>query len=176
MSKCAWGKPRLFTKDIDTTNSNWSELSTPVEDTTELTTTKGDKLEAKIEGGQAEDVKYKASSYALAYQLRKLKERNAPFAATDGVVANHYAVILMPEDPTCYGFYIADTAVTVDDTYTAGEGAIWAVQHDAVAPATGNTVLWGTVTVDSGKITFTEKGNSTAIVSQETIGTAASST
>lgn len=51
MAVIGWGKPRIFVKDLDTVSPSWEELPTPVEDSTQLTTTKGDKKEAKIEGG-----------------------------------------------------------------------------------------------------------------------------
>ena len=68
MSKIGWGKPRIFIKRIDGSDSTWKEVPTPVQDSTSLETTKGDKLEAKLEGGMNEDVLYMASAYALSYQ------------------------------------------------------------------------------------------------------------
>jgi len=167
MAKISWGKCRLFTKNADVTGSNAYELATPIEDSTELTPTKGDKLEAKIEGGENEDVKYKRSTYVLAYNIRKAKGRKAPFPAVDGLVDAHYGIMLQPEDDTCEGFLIESSTVGVDDTYTTAEGAVWAVQHDAVKAETGDTVKWGTVkvtTTGSGtsatkSVTFTEKSS-----------------
>lgn len=52
MAVIGWGKPRVFIKDLDASAPKWEELPTPVEDSTQLTTTKGDKQEAKIEGGR----------------------------------------------------------------------------------------------------------------------------
>lgn len=157
MSKLSWGRPRIFTKDLDTENATWKEINTPVEDSTELQTTKGDKMEAPIEGGQNEDVKYKGSTYELVYNIRKYKGRSAPYATKDGVSTHHYSVALMPEDVTNIGFVIERTAVSVDDTFTAADGAIWNVQHDAIAAVTGNTVKWGTLSItEENKLSFTE--------------------
>lgn len=156
MSKLSWGKPRLFVKDLDTANSPWVELATPVQDSTELQPTKGDKMEAPIEGGQNEDVKYKRSTYALVYNIRKAKGRTIPFGTIDGVCEHRFAFMLMPEDETNIGIYLGETTVTIDDTFTAADGAIWAIQHDAIAPASGNTVKWGTVAIAGSTITFTE--------------------
>ena len=50
MAVLAWGKPRIFVKKLGVGGS-WIELPTPVEGSTQLSTTKGDKNEAKIEGG-----------------------------------------------------------------------------------------------------------------------------
>lgn len=160
MSKLSWGKPRIFIKDLDTGGAKWQELNTPAQDTTELQPTKGDKLEAPVEGGQNEDVKYKDSLYAIVYNIRKLKGRAVPIPNTNGVASKHYAFVLMPEDNTNIGFYVEDTTVTVDDTFTPADGAVWAIQHDAIAAASGNTVKWGTVTVEGtgveAKLKFTE--------------------
>ena len=160
MAKIAWGKPRLFTKNADVLGSSWSELPTPVEDSTELTPTKGDKLEAKIEGGENEDVKYKRSTYNLVFNIRKAKDREAPFPSVDGIVSDHFAIMLQPEDPTVEGFYIEASTVSVDETFTASDGAMWQVTMEAVKAQTGNTVKWGIVTaanpLNGSDPTFTE--------------------
>ena len=65
MAVIGWGKPRIFVKDLDASSPKWEELPTPVEDSTQLTTTKGDKQEAKIEGGENEDVKYGKTPMSL---------------------------------------------------------------------------------------------------------------
>lgn len=160
MAKLSWGKPRIFVKDIDATNAQWSEVPTPVEGSTELTPTKGDKMEAPIEGGELEDVKYKRSTYVLSYNVRKAKGRTAPFPSTDGLVDHHYAIMLQPEDPTCEGFYIEGSTVGVDDTYTAADGAMWQIQHDAIKAASGDTVKWGIVTVGTNNQPTFEEGSS----------------
>lgn len=161
MAKISWGKPRLFTKNADKPNAKVYELPTPVEDSTELTPTKGDKLEAKIEGGENEDVKYKRSTYEVTENIRKVKGRKAPYPTTDGLVSDHYGLMLQPEDPTTEGFLIESTTISVDDTFTAADGAIWQISHDAVAAKYGDTVKWGTVEVaDDGKsVTFTERSS-----------------
>lgn len=160
MANLSWGKPRIFVKDIDTPAAKWKELNTPVQDTTELQPSKGDKLEAPIEGGQNEEVKYKDSSYAVVYNIRKKKGRSVPLPNTNGVCGKHYAFALIPEDPTNVGFYIESTTATVDDTFTPADGAIWAMQHDAIAAAAGNTVKWGTFSIEGvgedAKLNFTE--------------------
>lgn len=155
--KLSWGKPRLFAKEEG--GNSWVELATPVEGSTELQTTKGDKLEAKIEGGLSEESRYKDSSYAVVYNIRKLKGRTSPFKSKNGVVSKHHSFLLMPEDSSNLGFYIEDTTVSVDDTFNAADGANWAFRHEALAAKTGNTVKWGTVTITtntSATISFVE--------------------
>lgn len=159
MAKIPWGKPRIFTFNADVTSSNAYELATPVEDSTSLTPTKGDKLEAKIEGGENEDVKYKRSTYQTLFNIRKKKGRKPPYPSRDGVVNDHYGLVLMPEDPSTEGFYIESNTIGIDDTFTAADGAIWAVQADAVAADEGDTVKWGTVTLSDNTLTFTERSS-----------------
>lgn len=160
MSNLSWGKPRIFVKDLDAETPAWKELNTPVQNSTELQPTKGDKLEAPVEGGENEDVKYKDGKFAVVYNIRKKKGRAVPIANKNGVASHHYAFCLMPEDNTNLGFYVENSSVTVDDTFTADDGAIWAIQHDAIAAASGNTVKWGTVAIEgeanAKKLKFTE--------------------
>ena len=145
----SWGKCTLFIKDLGTTGAKWKKLVTPVEDSTNLTPTQGDKLEAKIEGGENEAVKYKKNTYQLVYNIRKAQGRKQPVANIDGTVKNEYAVILLPEDDTTDGFYIERSSVNVQDSFTAADGAIWQMTHDALTPSTEgtNTVKWGKVTL-----------------------------
>ena len=141
----SWGKCTLFI--LKSGETKWKRLVTPVEDSTNLTPTQGDKLEAKIEGGENEAVKYKKNTYQLVYNIRKAQGRKQPIANTDGTVKDEYSVILLPEDATTDGFYIERTNANVQDSFTTAEGAIWQVTHDALAPTKGNTVKWGKVTV-----------------------------
>lgn len=156
MSNLSWGKPRIFVKDLDAESPSWKELNTPVEDSTELQSAKGDKLEAPIEGGENEEVKYKDSKHTVAYNIRKFKGREVPIPNKNGVAPHHFAFCLQPEDPTNIGFLIEKTSVSVDDTFTTADGAIWAIEHEALAAAQGNTVKWGTVDVKDGKLSFKE--------------------
>lgn len=154
----SWGKPKLLIKNLSDDNAKWKLLATPVENSTNLSTTQGDKMEAKIEGGENEAVKYKKNTYQLAYNIRKAQGRNQPAPNKDGVVKAEYAVLLQPEDVDTDGFYIERTAMNIQDNFTTNEGAIWNVTHDALSPSTAdtNTVKWGKVTVESGKVSFVE--------------------
>ena len=144
MAVISWGQPKIWIKKL-ATGATYQLLPTPVEDSTQLETTKGDKVEAKIEGGENEDVRVKRSTYALMLNIRKAKARVAPIASSDGLVTDNYEVILQPEDPDCPGFKIDKTTVSIVDSYTAADGAIWEMQFDALKPDSGATVKWGVV-------------------------------
>ena len=147
-SGIGWGKPRIFVKDLDLSSPKWEELPTPVENSTELTTTKGDKQEAKIEGGENEDVKYGKNTYALALNIRAAKGRKRPISDSDGVVAHNYAIALQPEDPDVQGFCMEKATVSVEDTFTTADGGIWAYVFDALKPeADKKQIQWGKIIV-----------------------------
>lgn len=153
----SWGKPRIFIKSLDEEAAKWIELPTPVENSTQLTPTKGDKKEAKVEGGDNEDVKYTKNNYELALQIRSAKGRKKPMVDDDGVISGHWAVMLQPEDPAAPGFSIDKATASMEDSFTSEDGGLWDYTFDALKPDTGKKVKWGTVTVGSdGTPTFTE--------------------
>lgn len=157
MSKVNWGKPKIMYKDLDVTDGKWKVMPTPVEDSTELTTTQGDAMEAPIEGGELEDKKYKDSTYSLAMNIRKLKDRVAPIETHNGVTDHHYALALQPEDPTCQGFLIDNASVACEDAYTAADGATWNYTFEPLKPDSGDLIKWGVITFGTdGTPTCTE--------------------
>lgn len=131
----SWGKPTI---KFD----NTALAYTPVENSTQLTVTKGDKKEATVEGGGVEAVKYKKSKYQLKFNIRRAAGRTFPLTIVDGVCTGEHSCSLTPEEAGAPGFSMARTIVTVDETYTAEDGAIWEVTVDALVPASGNTVVW----------------------------------
>ena len=147
MSLLGWGKCRVFIKDLDATSATWVELPTPVENSTVLETTKGDKQEAKIEGGENEDVRYSKSTYALNLNIRAAKGRKKPIADSDGVIAHNYAVAVQPEDPEAVGIMIDKAKPSVADTFSTEEGGIWEYTFDALKPDTGDQCKMGVITV-----------------------------
>lgn len=143
-----WGKPRLFKKKLGDENAKWEEIPTPAEGTTQLTTTKGDKVEAKLEGGANEDVRYNANTYALAFQIRLAKGKKVPFEHNDGIITDNYAFALVPEDPEVPSGFIMDKAVvSVEDTFTSADGGAITYTLDALKPEKGNQLKWGVVKV-----------------------------
>lgn len=98
MAQIGWGKNRHGVRDITDTGKGWRELPTAAEDTWELATEKGDKLEAKIEGGEYEDVKYKENTFTITFDIRVKKGRKKPFDDHNGVIDHEYAYFSQPED------------------------------------------------------------------------------
>lgn len=152
MAVIGWGRPTIVISKLDDNRdtTTWEEVPTPAEDTTILTTTKGDKTEAKLEGGANEDVKYGRNTYALAYKIRVAKGKTMPFSALDGVVEGEYAVAVQPEDPSVPGIMIKKSVVSAEDTYSTAEGGAIIYTHDALQPNEGSQVEWGVITITRG--------------------------
>lgn len=164
MSVVSWGKPAIFYKDLDTEDSKWQKLPDAAQDTVTLETTKGDKTEAKLEGGENEDVKYNRNTYALNAGVRAAKGRKKPFEDEDGIITKNYAIALQPEDPTNTGFYIQKAKVSLEDTFTAADGGQWNYAFDALKPENGSQLEWGVVTATQTTggytLTFAKDGES----------------
>lgn len=157
MAVIGWGKPRIFVKDLDTEGASFEELSTPVEDSTSLETTKGDKTEAKVEGGENEDVKYAKNTYALSLTIRAAKGRKKPIADVDGIITHNYEVMLQPEDAEVDGFHIAKSKVSLEDSWSAADGGTWIYTFDALKTEGHKQLEWGKVTgTTASNVSFTE--------------------
>lgn len=132
----SWGKPRLAVAKIESGSttiptSGWKLLPTPAQDSTVLTTEKGEKKEAKIEGGENEAVRYLKSTYALEFKIRAGVGRKKPFADNDGVIEGVYALALQPENPAAPGLYIGEGVLSVLTEFTAEEGLTYTYTLDA---------------------------------------------
>lgn len=160
MAVISWGKPRILIQSLDAgNNAPWIEVPTPVQESTQLTTTKGDKQEAKIEGGENEDVRYNANSYALAFNVRAAKGRKHPVKDNDGIVPGNYALALIPEDPSVPGFVFQKSVLSVEDAYTATDGATWNYTVDAIKKDKDTPqIQWGVInlTESDGNISKVE--------------------
>ena len=178
----SWGKPEIYIAASGTSLGNtyaWELLSTPVEDSTNLTGQQGDKTEATIEGGAAEATKFGDATFELAMNVRMALENNDKHrllptelygkkqvtinsTATDVVDLDKYsgssvAVVLIPADPAAPGFYCPNASVSIMETYTSADGAQWEI---VLAP---NVPSGGGKAVQFGKYTATAKTTTTNI-------------
>lgn len=139
----AWGKCTIKIgklQDNGNEPSSWVDIPTPVENSTKLTPTKGKKMEAKIEGGENEGVKYGANTYTFEFEIRAGKGRKKPFDDVDGVIPGEYAIKLQPEDKTVEGIKIDRSTLSLEDTYDTENGTKWKYTADVLKPMTGNQV------------------------------------
>lgn len=160
MAIIGWGKPRIFYKELGSKTAVWKEFDTPVESSTSLATTKGDKTEAKVEGGANEAVKYAKNTYALTFNIRAAKDRQRPIDDEDGVISTGYAIALQPEAVEAPGFVMEASTASVEDSYSSADGGVWAYTFDALVPEQSGfekkkQVQWGTIKVGGTKDNYT---------------------
>lgn len=135
----SWGKPTIAVSAIaETGGVSVGTIPTPVEDSTELSTEKGDKKEAKVEGGGNEAVKYGRSKYSFKFSIRQAKGRSMPIEGTDGVVKGEYSVSLTPEEKGAPGFTITRAVCSYEDSYTAADGLTRTYTFDSLEPTDGS--------------------------------------
>ena len=141
MSTLSWGKPKIEIAPITAgVIGTYVEVINIKEDSTKLTTAKGAKTEAPIEGGDVIDIRYKKNNYSLEIEIWATKGASKPIEDADGIVASNYAVRLTPEDVTQEGFVIPKASVQVEDMFTSKDGKTWKYTFDALKPATGDKV------------------------------------
>ena len=142
-----WGKPAIKVKKVNG-GVAWEEFATPVENSTSLEATQGDKMEAKIEGGENEAVKYKANTYQLSFQVRQVPERTDPIDEVDGIVQDEYAVQVIPENAAAIGVQIDRASVNVQTSFDSENGLVKTYTFDALKPTSGATVKFQVISDD----------------------------
>lgn len=171
MPNISWGKPGVYFgaqgKAPGANTYDFELLPTPAEDSTQLTGQQGEKVEAKIEGGAAEDTKYKDPTLELVMKVRMAKEdsgslRQLPSVlyksgSTTEYTKDKVAVCLIPENPEAPGFFCAACSVSIIETYTAADGAFWEITLSINVPTTGNAIQWGQYYATEGTSTNANK-------------------
>lgn len=138
-----WGRPTIKVKKVSEEDTAYKTLPTPMDGTTTLETTQGDKMEAKIEGGENEAVKYKANTYELTFKIRHAPEKDEALNVikdTDGVVAEEYSVQVIPENEEAIGVEIARASVNVQTSFDTTDGVVKTYTFFALKNDKGKTV------------------------------------
>lgn len=137
-----WGEALAATarKKTDGTYEPFKRWPECVENALNLITTKGEKKEAKVEGGGVEAVKYAKNVYGLEMSFRRGLVNGQPRTfptdevEIDGVVDGVYAFRVQPEDKTSGGISVMEVIISTEDSYTAADGAIKKVTFDFIKP------------------------------------------
>ena len=140
----SWGVPKITVKNL-AAGSTAIVFHTPVDGSTQLSSEKGDKMEALIEGGEPEAVKYKRGKYALEFQIRLGDSHNHwQIDGTDGVVEGEWSVELEPEDFSsgAPGFKMPKAVCSYTDSYSSAEGIIRTYTFDSLKPDSGKQIQW----------------------------------
>lgn len=149
MAKILWGKPKI-------TVNNVVIDATPVEDSTSLTTTRGEKHEARVEGGGNEATRYDKGNFTLEFEIRFAKNRPMPLAdkCEDGKIkGGPYPVsVESADDADAPKMTMNAGEGSYEDLYSADEGARRHYYFDSTIPSSGSTeqITWTGIGSASG--------------------------
>lgn len=139
----SWGKPTISWKTSTNgqpASGSWTIIDTPKEDTTQLTSSAGDNVEAKEEGGELVDVMFKKNTYTLEFDIFVKKGKALPWTDTDGIVSGEYAIEITPEDQNCVGIQIDRCTLRAETNYTSADGITVHYTATPLKPASGKMV------------------------------------
>ena len=137
MAVLSWGKPKVEyakTPDKSAEPAKWDTMPEIKEDSASLDVTEGELIEATEEGGAVVDARRKANKYKFVIDIFVKKGDTRPIPDTNGIITDNYSVRVTPQDPTCEGFILRKTNVTVSERWTAAEGKMLRYTFDAVKP------------------------------------------
>lgn len=143
MAILSWGKPKVEIGKLGANGAaptDWIEVDTPVENTTKITPAKGDKKEAKEEGGDLVDVRYSKNNYTFEMELYAKKGKEKPVEDEDGLIEGEYAVRVTPEDSSLPGKIMDRVRMSCEDTFDSENGEKWKYTGDVLKPTSGNKV------------------------------------
>lgn len=146
----SWGACEITATPIPNSGATPSSavtFPTPVEGTTQLTTTQGDKTEAKVEGGAVMASRYGANSYELAFDIRMHSSLTTlPLDGKDGVVPGEFKVEIKPTDNAAApGVTIARASCNVQVSYTSEGGVIATYTFSSLVVEGGNQITVGVI-------------------------------
>lgn len=141
----AWGECDVLVKNISTkaVAPPWKVLHKPVEDSTSLEPTQGDKTEALVEGGEREAVRYKKNTYALSLQVRVAPGVPLVLEDEDGVVEDQYSVVVIPKNQKALGIYIERAEANILKRYSSADGITAEYTFDVLRASSGTQVKIG---------------------------------
>lgn len=148
MARLQWGKPLIYFANatsllpggygFNTTINltNYTLFNTIKEGTASLTTNKGDKTEAKGEGGEIIDARYNANSYTLEFEVFAKDNELIQMTSLNGVIQGVFSVIIYPEDYTNLdAIAIQCATASVEESWNATDGKTYKYTFEAILPS-----------------------------------------
>jgi len=125
----SWGKITPYFRPYKSgaygSGDTWTEMSVPVEGSTQMNITEGETKEAKQEGGAIVDTITGDNTYEFVFRLFVKKEDAAnpyPIPVVNGKTTTEYALFAVPEDPACLAVEIPRAQVRCVEQFTSDEG------------------------------------------------------
>lgn len=155
MATILWGKPAITVTVVNSEGASARlTIPTPVQNSTTLSTERGDKHEALIEGGGNEAVRYDRGKYTFEFEVRFAAERYMPFSdkSKDGNVTGTYKFeVSDPENANAPTMTMHEAVVTYEDTLDSDDGARRHFYCESLIPSgDGEQVTWGDGASTSG--------------------------
>lgn len=145
MAVLSWGKPKVeFVVAVNGTvpaTPTWIQAPIIVDKTAQLTSVKGNVIEALGEGGELVDKRTDKNKYTFEFEVFVKKGDTRPITDEDGIITDRYAVRLTPEDATTEGFQMNHCSVTVEETWSSEQGKRLKYSFAGLKPATGNILI-----------------------------------
>lgn len=154
----SWGECDAYVKKAGETT--YKKEPKPVDQSTTVEPSEGEKLEAKVEGGKLEAAMQLANSYLAKYQLRVAESKDSNITHVNGVVEDEYSLAIVPKNKSAIGIVIDRASVSVlDNTFNSKEGIVDEFRFTALEPADGKILKRGVLTVSGDADTgFTISG------------------
>lgn len=156
----SWGECDAYVKKAGETT--YKKEPKPVDQSTTVEPSEGEKLEAKTEGGKLEAAMQLANSYLAKYQLRVAESKNSNITHVNGVVDGDFSLAIVPKNKAAIGIIIDRASVNVlDNTFNSKEGIVDEYRFTVLEPTDGTEMVKrGVLTVtgdDSSGYTITKK-------------------
>lgn len=143
----AWGKCEVKVEAIANSGApsdfpaEGLVLPTPVDDSTQLSPSQGDKVEAKVEGGDIVATRTDAANYALVTRIRLHSgQKKAPFGNGDGQIPGEYKVTITPLENTAAPKLVLNRcSASSMYNYTSADGIDVQYDFDVLKPTTADT-------------------------------------
>ena len=151
MAKILWGKPKITISNVEGSGetSKALEVPTPVINSTQLSTERGDKHTADVEGGGNEATRYDRGSHTLEFEIRFAAGRVMPLQdqCKDSTIGGTYKIeVENPEDPTAPKMTIHECTGSYEDLLDAEDGARRHYYFDTQIPSDeGEQITWGNI-------------------------------
>lgn len=155
MATILWGKPKITMNNVSgSVSSKALEVPTPVVNTTQLSTTRGDKHTADIEGGGNEAVRYDRGSHTLEFEVRFAAGRVMPLQdqCQDGIISGVYKIeVEDPVDNTAPKMIMHEGTGSYEDILDADDGARRHYYFDSQIPdGGGEQITWKNIGTVAG--------------------------
>ena len=142
MAVLNWGECDLFhaTCVDGAPSGEWTELPTPKQDSTELSTDAGDDMTATEEGGAIVDYMPGKNTYTLEWDEFVKKGKEPSFEDDDGVIDGEHSFRIEAQDKDCPAIQIDRAVLRVEDSYNTSDGQLRHYVAKALKPASGKTI------------------------------------